>query len=535
MAFDVGQLADALGEEILRYLLALSEDQQIADASSPERLTVLNHLQGIHARALVDSQGDTSNAAFTMAAHLTSFRPELQSTLANFFRSSCGAPRHEPAAVEDPVLDAMQRLMIDTWPAFLVKIPQRDFQALSQSAMSGIFRHPAAIEACRAFVADPDLSKLFPNAPSLQHETSLGIASMGIYGTWFSNTGALGSRQLIQVISSTISDARFRVVATGRQLTVTALVNELNTSLAALRRLAAGEAVEVPAHVGLSGVILPDGLTIELAVGRLRAVSESDHEILNDLGRVTCVLSTSFALRFVQAEPIVLEDETAYIEAWRRTEPAARKAHREFQDRIDQARLALLLASDGETFLATHEVSRHVSDPAAQFGYSSWDGTRHTPQQQRVQPEQAVDAARWFTTVREVHPESLDIAVSRILRAATARWDGSDAFIDAIMAWENAFGSSSETTFKVTASIAKLLRPTQPTEREHLRKELAALYGKRSSLVHGSKELSPEDARRHSTRAIAIGLDVLRSLYTSRDDLLPLQSDKRSVHLLLEG
>ena len=63
--------------------------------------------------------------------------------------------------------------------------------------------------------------------------------------------------------------------------------------------------------------------------------------------------------------------------------------------------------------------------------------------------------------------------------------DRSISLIDALIAWENLVGTTSEVTFRVTVALAKPLEP-DPTKRRDLRKELAKIYDIRSRVVHGA-------------------------------------------------
>jgi len=165
----------------------------------------------------------------------------------------------------------------------------------------------------------------------------------------------------------------------------------------------------------------------------------------------------------------------------------------------------------------------------------NWQTDPRVPASYELKEGQGAEVVRFHGLIQEKHPDSLDIAMKRILGAVSQRWDATDAFIDAVVVWENAFGTSTETTFRVTGAIAKLLEPGSADDRAKLQKELKGLYETRSRLVHGAKEPKPEEAWAQRERTIAIALDVLRKLYTERPDLLELSSDLRSAQLLLEG
>lgn len=124
--------------------------------------------------------------------------------------------------------------------------------------------------------------------------------------------------------------------------------------------------------------------------------------------------------------------------------------------------------------------------------------------------------------------------MKRLLSAVTSRRDSNDALIDALIAWENIFGTRTETTFRVTASLAKILSET-PEERVELQRELGKLYQVRSSMVHGAKEPDPDSAAKNRERVIRVAIAALRALYLERPELLSMSPEDRSKRVLLEG
>jgi hypothetical protein len=121
------------------------------------------------------------------------------------------------------------------------------------------------------------------------------------------------------------------------------------------------------------------------------------------------------------------------------------------------------------------------------------------------------------------HPKSLDVAMRRIVSAATSRTDPTDGFVDTILAWENMFSDTPETIFKICSAIALLIGPDNIEERLTFYKSLQDLYGKRSTILHGAKELGIRDASRFRDTAMEISLNCMRALY-DRDDLLNVAS-----------
>src|SRR5699024_9636301 len=135
------------------------------------------------------------------------------------------------------------------------------------------------------------------------------------------------------------------------------------------------------------------------------------------------------------------------------------ESNRSFDHATDLMRLALFLASSSEAPWLAREVARYVPDPFAHGGISSWDSGDVAVPTHELSASDFKRVHEWSTLVRNKHVPSIDIGMRRLLSASTMRADPIDAFVDAVVCWENMFGVHTETTFRVTASIAKLLSP----------------------------------------------------------------------------
>jgi hypothetical protein len=137
----------------------------------------------------------------------------------------------------------------------------------------------------------------------------------------------------------------------------------------------------------------------------------------------------------------------------------------------------------------------------------------------------------WSRTVDSVHVPSVDIAARRIVSASGQRMDIADALIDAVMVWENLVGTSAETTFRVTAAIAKALE-SDKTKRRALQRTLKQIYDIRSRVVHGAAvdQVAIHEA---ATKAVSIAIEILAFSYKRGSDWLALSSTERADLLLL--
>jgi hypothetical protein len=147
-------------------------------------------------------------------------------------------------------------------------------------------------------------------------------------------------------------------------------------------------------------------------------------------------------------------------------------------------------------------------------------------------PEELVQAEVWSRRLDQHYVENLQIAGRRIISAIAQRADLTDALIDAVTAWESMVGTRTETSFRLTAALTKLLEP-DPRNRLAFRKELGRIYDLRSRVVHGDPAEAP-DVASAAKRAIYIGLRTLSALYDKSEDWLTAKSEDRANRLILE-
>lgn len=141
------------------------------------------------------------------------------------------------------------------------------------------------------------------------------------------------------------------------------------------------------------------------------------------------------------------------------------------------------------------------------------------------------DLEDWARLIERTHSPEVDVAAKRLVSAVAHRADKADALIDAVMVWENLLGTSNEVTFRVSASLAKLIE-SDPEKRIKLKKAFSDVYGVRSRIVHGT----PVDAtavQAASSEAIGTAVLALRQSYRKGRDWLSMSSAARSEEILL--
>jgi|GEM_PF-4759564 len=522
------------GEEFLRYVLALENGQSLenVDATGGGRGEVLNFLAA--QASSLPANDDHGLNTYTNLAGLSSYIPEQGTSLVNFLRTTSGGSLETIDDVGDPVLGHLLAIARDVWPIYLLPLPVATPRTFWLSAPMGIYQHGTLNKLAEAIVSDEDLTKIFPGD---NHSTPPfnGLDDLDSYQSIIvDSTGRGGSFQLITLVGFLLSDAVSRSFLRSETLTWDGLCESLPETLEATRLLAKGKAAKLPTIVGISGLRVPDGVSIPIADGLLRAPRQIDRELLlPNADNLTAVYETSFSVRVLHVAEF-RPAEADFGVVWGKYNSRIEEAQRAFQRPFDMLRLALLLSSPSSEPLLANETARFTASPLVAGGIQTWSGNRFGITSHELSAAHIKDLNEWHEIVTTKHHSSLDVGLRRLLSATTSRTDPSDAFVDAVIVWENMFGAKAETTFRVTGSVAKLLGPDDPDGRLDLRRELGGLYEKRSRLVHGGKEPSAKELEEFRKRAIEIASECFRKLYRERPDLLPISSEERSARLLIE-
>jgi hypothetical protein len=289
-----------------------------------------------------------------------------------------------------------------------------------------------------------------------------------------------------------------------------------------LRRAVAGEQVRAHRVHGIAGITLPEGSQVSTPWGVVRpapAIRGDWRVRLMFQPETTCML----------AEPRLVSvkfDRAASPE--QKFDPAEGEESKS----LVLFPLACALASGK----AAEPVAPLVtwSTSLLPFGYGL--GYTFPVLPPRVKPpvdmgNSVAELEEWSRTVDSVHVPSVDVAARRIVSASGQRMDTADALIDAVMVWENLVGTSAETTFRVTASIAKALEPDK-AKRRALQKTLKQIYDIRSRVVHGVA-VDQVDIHKAATKAVGIAIEILAFSYRRGRDWLALTSTDRADLLLL--
>jgi hypothetical protein len=301
-------------------------------------------------------------------------------------------------------------------------------------------------------------------------------------------------------------------------------------AVAAARRLLIGDRVELPVLIGLSGIRFEAG--------------QPDFSIAQGIIRNAPRSKQSLFLRGAYGAP-----PSAFLELSEEDGLASRigqgsadfpldndglqALHRNLDTTIRYCLYAFVLASteDGTLRPTYHSTVRlNPLMPAQRTG--TIGASAAAGRQLSISTQISSTVSEISRVVAERHIPSLNIAMRR-LTAAASRNDPSDAFIDTIMCWENLFGGTPETTFKVCAAMSILLEPSDSKARNSLFVRLKKIYGKRSLLVHGAQELDPATAYDLQIEALLITVRSLNAVYRNQTLLTFGNSNLRCNYTIL--
>ncbi|MFC1406126.1 MULTISPECIES: HEPN domain-containing protein [Streptacidiphilus] len=519
------------GDAFVSYCLNVEVDSLRSATLSSEQLEVLQALM------LWAGQISTQQNSFARShaiGQVLSFDAAAQTTLPNIWRQHCGGSL---LAIEsdDPLEEALLHLGRDFFAGCLLPRPTGNAAGGMSSILTmPTFKHPKIREFAQAVLRDSVMCRLFPGVANADTYNGDG-ADVHSHLLWSSGQG--GTCQLILLPSSLLGVALRRL---GAHPTPGGFFDVLRWALKLGRNLAAKRNVHVPVLVGLAHIELVNGEPIFFQGGQIRVPTDGDRENLWDADGITAVLEVEVPVRLLSVRywaPGPQDDSGQVERRWETARPSIQKFQDEMRRRINLIRLAMLFASPSGEVIAPAEMVSTAINPLS-LGQSASMSVYRYPMSAfastQITAEVGTEIQRWVVQVAK-HPTGLDMAMRRLLSAVSTRPDPMDGFVDAVICWENIFGTNEgEVTFRVCGAMAILLEPDDMVKRRALFKELKELYGVRSELVHGANEPSIADAYKHRERSVDVATQALKALY-SRPDLLNAPGSNVRGRMLLLG
>lgn len=532
-------LLETFGLRLLAYLCNVDEGQ-VEDrlligtplpAASETALPQLAALAERVARERANNPGLPMALSLDFLAEV----PQGQDTsIANLLRSSAGGQAVSPApefSDGDEVKMLLLRLGRDAYPQLLVPSDHWPIFRLS------LFRHPLSAALQSAVHQDPEFSSMYPSEDD----------GLGRRGLVYSSLGRGGSVQSVMFGETVIQAAWDLALMRTPTPSVDDLYESIVVSVDTLRSAIRGERTTTRGLLAFTG-ITTGGRSILTPWGQLRPMTEAERSSAPPMldGAVSGTDSQGRSVTVAYAGEVVLDTALPFevsVRSWPEGEdfpsfPLDRSdAAKGLQRRLEAVQLAVLLGAERpEGQLATARCSWHwVADPTSQGRSMGWVDPRSSPgfMPTELSADECAAVAEMCDLLDRHWRPSMDIAVRRTLSAAQTRTDPSDRLVDAVIAWENLFGTSEgEPRLRISAAMAWLLADTA-AERRELQREIRQLYDDRSKIVHGGVfdevSIAPK-----ANRALDLAILSLRELFRSRSDVLALSDGAaRSIRLML--
>ncbi|MFF5232065.1 hypothetical protein [Dactylosporangium sp. NPDC000521] len=532
--------SELLGNDLLAYALSCRPDELDALGSSTlapsqAQAEVANILSAIHSQIPEDVGVEDIERVFRGV--LMDLDQENRPRIVRMHHYTSGQEVTFLADNDDMVEFNLRNLALDVYPAFLLP-PDREFGSMPQTVnihvSSLAHRHPASAAFLHAVMADPLLQRAFPTDTEYSGKT----------GYAYTNAGSAWSLQLLRFPNVLLERAWRQLAASER--TPVAFSERAAEELKIARRLVQGRTSVVTLRHALAGVLLPPGTHATLDCGVLREATQQDWEVVPEhvKGMVETSTAAGETISIHYEGDIVLDYNFPLrmrIQEWdpdnlRGEFPPDLPYPSEVGSTLTRLRFSLVLAAprDGRVLLlpAWQTIDLPLSSGSG-IGFADLKSNPSILPTQLTQTE----FDEWMTLYTKLGTKSakrLELAFGRILRAMSERREPVDMLVDAVIAWENLFGTKEgEPTLRVTSSIAILLEQNFEA-RAKLRKRLTDIYNLRSDVVHGNRNLEYSEYPQ-CFEALDIAIKVLKVMILDRPDILDLPDGAQRSNRLILG
>ncbi|GAA4510825.1 hypothetical protein GCM10023191_074020 [Actinoallomurus oryzae] len=455
---------------------------------------------------------------------LTQYNPQLGTTALNYLhRYVKQEPPTRPYELGDDLLNALADLAAESYGELLIPSEMGLFTGSIMSPIGD--RIVKAVNAEGIFPStDDDQSGL----RSVLVETSAGIATG--FQIIFFGSGVLQAAWELAKLKKPVPN-------------LDELIEMLPTALRQARSLFRGDRTKVISLVALTGIQLPEGMEISGDWGRIRKARDEDHPpFLKQMveRRTSATTPEGDTVEITDAGDVILETSvgmTMKVTQVFHEEISATTSTAEDVDKlVDRVRLAFSLAVSREHRPVLVSTWRRFIMPLSGGGIS-YNDPQHMAQRYPsvLSTKEAQSWNEWIDRIESIDINPLGVAVNRTLRAVSERRDHSDMLIDSVIAWESLLGATSESVLRVSAALAKLLHPPGAV-RNRARTRYKNIYTTRSKIVHGNNKarLTAEQIRQDAMEATDVALAAIRIMLVQQRQLLPLDSDERSLRILLD-
>jgi hypothetical protein len=367
-------------------------------------------------------------------------------------------------------------------------------------------------------IQDPILSKLYP---------SLDPTTGGLGGYYLAPSGAAGPIYPNSFVQDLLMLAWDEYRLSHLDPMPGDFVSEVSKSLAEIVTGIQGKFGPIPVRTGVAGIRLPDEVTqLDLPHGHFRNPDERDlwrasrpHSQVLSQG-VHLIYESSYSSG---GKVVKLEDEKSAVASAGRAEWIEHDRHWRL------ARFALALVRPVRVLRLWDWARTPLGHQQVGSGRVVVDAASLT-----LTPEEAAAWKSLAFDLEKLPLDYIDVAIDRSLRMLDETSFADDLLINSVMAWENLFGATGDTSFRVAACLSIVLEP-DPELRPSTFRDVKKLYDLRSQVVHGSSHLKGADFGR-AFEAKTLTFTLLKTIIASRPELLSLKDgNERSKDLILRG
>jgi len=504
------------GYKILAYILNVSEQNALELTNgnfdlNANQLEVINEFIQLCRQLRIQSI-DQSDVDFHVMHRLPQhFQGERH--LFNIWREKLGG-ESPIIEVEDRVVNLVSYLALELYPLFLIKPP------LSRNHFTNIFSHisialyklSAHKELFGEIVKDKLLKKIFSNIGENEIDTT---------GNYSASTGRGGGIQLSVFPATLISNA-YELMQLRGSISQEALLQAIEEVINMVRDVADGKTISVPVFIGFHNLGLDNIDSLDIEWGRIRGYNPEILDLIPQEARPSILGGENKTLGFIlESEyPYKVDFSPRNVDEKCVWPPELEKAKNKLNNAQENLSLAFALAIKREPPLGITPAWTLIVDPISQGTNISWSNRPISPMPYYLLSSGSSESLKyWSSIIESSNDEKIRIAIRRILSSINERINPIDGFVDSVIAWENLFGGNAELSYRISISISKLLSES-PEDRLALQKKIVKLYNDRSQIVHGSKEVSYDEAVQKRDECLNIALSSVRILYEKHQDLI---------------
>lgn len=515
-----------MGHKILGFILNIKDEEALEVLNgqydlSEERAEVLSgfiqicrqlRMQGI-------DQGDVDFSVFhTLPQILQNNRH-----IFNLWHEQLGGEQVH-VDIPDLVVSSAAKIALETFPIFLIKLPTNShfFMNTFSHLSSLTYKLEERRNLIDGIMADPSLAKLF---------TNVGENEMDTHCQYMSSSGRGGGLQLAVFPDTLIANA-YELMKLRGDISRDSLLASVAETIDMLRNLGEGNQIEVPAFVGFHNVGLDDFSEMEIESGKIRAYNEEILSLIpnqarpSTLGGGNKILGLIFEYKYPYK--IILGEQ----QDGNRWPPELEQARKKLELSRENLSFTFALAINRTPAIGINQAWSLVFDPLSHGINISWSNSARSPMPHYLLKSSEIEAITyWAKIINDSDNEKIRLAIRRILSSINDRMNPIDGFIDSIIAWENLFGGNSELSYRISVSIAKLLKGSAE-ERLELQSKVVKYYTERSKIVHGVKEISHDVAVQKRDECLQIALDAIKKLYIEHRNLLSDTERSKKLALL---